>query len=268
MKHLLTIAGSDCSGGAGIQADLKTFAALGTYGMSVITAVTAQNTTAVTAIQNIEPQIIQAQIAAIFDDIQVDAVKIGMLSCSATVKAVAESLRKYAPKIIVIDPVMVSKSGSYLLQNDSVHCLINELFPLATVITPNIPEAEILAKMKINNQRDMELAAAKILKMGPKYVVLKGGHLTGKSCDDLVLGKNIQEVFSTTRIDNKNTHGTGCSLSSAIAVYLANGKKITAALNAAKKYVAIGIEHGLDVGKGTGPIHHFVELYKKAGILE
>ncbi len=268
MKHLLSIAGSDCSGGAGIQADLKTFAGLGTYGMSVITAVTAQNTTCVSAVQNIEPEIIQAQIAAIFDDIQVDAVKIGMLSCSATIKVVAESLRKYVPKIIVVDPVMVSKSGSYLLHNDSVQCLVEELFPLATVVTPNIPEAEILAKMKINNQRDMELAAAKILKTGAKFVVLKGGHLTGKSCDDFVLGKNIQEVFSSDRIDNKNTHGTGCSLSSALAVYLAQGNKMTVALNLAKRYVATGIEHGLDVGKGTGPIHHFVELYKKAGILE
>lgn len=263
MKNLLTIAGSDCSGGAGIQADLKTFAAHQTYGMSVITAVTAQNTQGVFAVQNVNTDIIARQIDAIFSDIHVDAVKIGMLSNKEVISVVAEKLQLFLPKIIVLDPVMVSKSGYHLLEGDAYQFLIKKLFPLTFFLTPNIPEAEIICDMKIFDKDTMQIAAKKIFEMGTKNVLLKGGHLQNSADDLLFDGKNF-EWFCGVKISNKNTHGTGCSLSSALAANLANGQDVFTAVQNAKNYVTLGIKNGLNIGKGFGPIHHFVELFKKA----
>lgn len=269
MFHLLTIAGSDSSGGAGVQADLKTFAANGCYGMSVITAVTAQNTTGVTAIQNIAPEVIGAQIDAVFQDIRVDGVKIGMVSASPQIQMIAEKMRQYAPKVLVIDPVMVATSGAYLLEKDARKDLKEKLLPLATLITPNMMEGEVLADMNITTEADMEKAAAAICSGGVKAVLLKGGHLTD-TADDYLLepgdGRWLKgKWFKGPRFNNPNTHGTGCSLSSALAANLAKGCSLEEAVKNAKAYVALGIEHGLPVGHGHGPIHHFYSLYEKAG---
>lgn len=266
MKHLLTIAGSDSGGGAGIQADLKTFAAHGTFGMSVITAVTAQNTCGVTAVQNIDPEIVAAQIDAVFDDIRVDAVKIGMVSQSDIIKTIAERLKHYAPKIIVLDPVMISKSGYSLLQPEACECLIKELLPIATLVTPNIPEAEVIAEMKIETKEDMLTAAKKIVALGAKMVLLKGGHLDN-SADDLLYDGANEVWFMGSKVETMHTHGTGCTLSSSLAANLARGLEIKSAVKASKVYVTEAIKHGIELGKGCGPTHHFVELYRKAGML-
>lgn len=265
MKHLLTIAGSDSGGGAGIQADIKTFSAHGCYGMSVITAVTAQNTCAVTAVQDITPEIIAAQLDAVFSDIRVDAVKIGMVSQTASIRTIAQKLRQYRPEIVVVDPVMVSKSGFHLLQPDAVEALKDELLPLAVMLTPNIPEAEILTDMKIVTQEDRKCAAEKLKKMGAAYVLIKGGHLTDTAEDLLYDGESFY-TYGGERIDTKNTHGTGCTLSSAIASNLANGMKPERAVGAAKEYITAGIMHALELGAGCGPTHHFYTLYQKAGM--
>lgn len=265
MKHLLTIAGSDCSGGAGIQADLKSFAAQGTYGMSVITAVTAQNTQDVRAIENVAPEVIEKQIDAVFEDIRVDGVKIGMLSCVETIDAVTKGLQKYQPRLVVLDPVMVAKSGAMLLQPQACADLIKKLLPLTTVVTPNIPEAEVITGMKIENKGEMLKAAKAILALGPQYVLLKGGHFDG-SPDDLLLGKDVEQWYLGERIDTPNTHGTGCSLSSSLAALLAKGVPVVEAVQLAKDYVTLGIKNALAIGHGHGPIHHFVELYEKAGM--
>lgn len=267
MKHLLTIAGSDSSGGAGIQADLKTFAAHGTFGMSVITAVTAQNTCGVTMVQDIEPEIIAAQIAAVFSDIRVDAVKIGMLSRPETIHTVAECLRRYAPHIIVLDPVMLSKSGFPLLRPEACVALIEELLPLATLVTPNLPEAEAISGMSVANKEEMRAAAAKIIALGARAALVKGGHLA-ETADDLLYDGREENWFVAERIATKNTHGTGCTLSSSLAANLARGMSLVEAVRASKAYVTEAIAHGINLGKGCGPTHHFVDLYRKAGILE
>lgn len=265
MKNVLTIAGSDSCGGAGIQADLKTFSALGTYGMSVITAVTAQNTQGVLDVQDITPDIVEKQIQAIFDDIYVDAVKIGMVSNSDTIKTIAKNLKKYNAKNIVLDPVMISKSGYDLLKPEAKAALIDELIPLATVVTPNIPEAEEISEIKINSIDDMKKIANKIYEMGPKFVLVKGGHLSDTADDVLFDGKDIK-IFKGVKIKTKNTHGTGCTLSSAIASYLALGNTVDDAVKLAKDYITVAIKHSLSIGKGHGPTHHFYSLYEKAGI--
>jgi hydroxymethylpyrimidine/phosphomethylpyrimidine kinase len=265
MKKALTIAGSDSSGGAGIQADLKTFAAHGVFGMSVITAVTAQNTLGVRAVQDILPDIITQQIEAIFDDMGADAVKVGMVSQPETIRAIVVGLKKYAPAFIVVDPVMVSKSGYHLLQPDAEAVLIAELLPLATVVTPNIPEAEVLVQRKIETFDEMEEAARAIYAMGPRNVLLKGGHRSSDATDILFDGQRILR-FEAPRVLTQNTHGTGCTLSSAIAANLAQGLSVEQAVAAAKKYITIAIEHALPIGKGVGPTHHFYELYQKAGL--
>lgn len=267
MKTALTIAGSDSSGGAGIQADLKTFAAHGVFGMSVITAVTAQNTLGVLAVQDILPEIIAKQIEAIFEDMGADAVKVGMVSQSETIRTIAAGLRKYAPPIIVIDPVMVSKSGYHLLQPEAEIVLVEELLPQATIVTPNIPEAEAILGLSIETLADMEAAARDIHAMGSKNVLLKGGHRTNDATDILYDGHRIVR-FEAPRIPTKNTHGTGCTLSSAIAANLARGLSVEQAVAAAKRYITVAIEHALPIGKGVGPTHHFYELYKKAGLLD
>lgn len=267
MKNVLTIAGSDSSGGAGIQADLKTFAAHGVFGMSVITAVTAQNTQGVFAVQDITPDVIAKQIEAIYEDIEVAAVKIGMVSQIDTITTIAAQLKRYGAKNIVADPVMVSKSGYHLLNPAAEAILVRELLPLATVVTPNIPEAEVIAGRTITTVTDMEAAARDIFALGPQYVLMKGGHLEGDSTDILFDGQEFV-YFKSPRIKTKNTHGTGCTLSSAIAANLGRGLTVAEAVAAAKEYIIIAIEHSLSIGKGVGPTHHFYALYQKAGMLE
>ena len=288
MKHLLTIAGSDSSGGAGIQADLKTFAAHGVFGMSVITAVTAQNTCGVTAVQDISPDIITAQIDAVFSDIRVDGVKIGMVSRTESIHAIAEALKKWKPPVVVVDPVMISKSGYPLLQPDACEALIKELLPLATLLTPNLPEAEAICGLAlqedemhsnrvgatsaggvqstqpfaIKTEQDMERAAAHIISLGAKAVLVKGGHLEGSKADDYLYDGKEGIWLPGSRIQTQHTHGTGCTLSSALASNLAKGMPLTEAVKAAKDYVTTAIRHGIALGKGHGPTHHFVKLWK------
>ncbi len=261
MKKVLSIAGSDCSGGAGIQADLKTFSAHGVFGMSVIVSVVAENTSRVIDIQDITPEMIGKQIDAVFEDIEVDAVKIGMLSTPDCMRAVAEKIRQYNPHHVVIDPVMYAKNGCPLMEPTAVDTLIKVIIPLADVLTPNIPETEKIADMKITSVADMEAAARKICDMGCKAIVVKGGHAAGDALDVLFDGDNIYH-FETTRIATKNTHGTGCTFSSAIASQLANGMSVYEAVKSAKNYVTVAIKHSLAIGKGNGPTHHFYELYQ------
>ncbi len=267
MKKVLTIAGSDSSGGAGIQADLKTFSAHGVFGMSVITAVTAQNTQGVLAVQDISKEIVGKQIDAIFEDIDVDAVKIGMVSQVDTIKTIAEKLKMYQAKNIVLDPVMVSKSGYHLLNPEAKEILISELFPLATLVTPNIPEAEVITNMQIDTLKDMEKAAQIIFHKGTQYVLIKGGHLHDDATDILFDGRKFN-YLRAEKIPTKNTHGTGCTLSSAIASNLGKGDSMIQSVAKAKEYIMVAIEHALSIGKGVGPTHHFYTLYKKAGILD
>ncbi len=253
MKTTLTIAGSDSIGGAGIQADLKTMTALGIYGMSVITAVTAQNTLGVSAVYNMTANIIKAQLDAVFTDIFPDSVKIGMLSTAEIISTVADALKKYTPKNIVLDPVMISTSGHSLLDCDAQNTLISRLFPLAHLITPNIPEAQCLLGYEIKDAADMEKAATELCGKYDISVLLKGGHLTGS---DFLCTPNSQHWYKGSIIHNPNTHGTGCTLSSAIASYLAKGYPMHDAVSAAKKYITGAISDMLDLGKGNGPINH------------
>lgn len=266
MKKVLSIAGSDCSGGAGIQADLKTFSALGVFGMSVIVSVVAENTSRVIGIQDISPDMIGLQIDAVFEDIEVDAVKIGMLSTPECMYAVAGKLRQYQPRNIVLDPVMYAKNGCPLMNQTAVDTLIHTVIPLTDVITPNIPEAEKIAAISISSVSDMETAARKIYAMGCKAVIVKGGHLAGDALDVLFDGKDICRL-EVPRISTKNTHGTGCTFSSAVASQLAKGMDIKKAAGQAKAYVTMAIAHSLDIGKGCGPTHHFYGLYKH-GLLD
>ena len=261
MKKVLTIAGSDCSGGAGIQADLKTFAAHGVYGMSVIVSVVAENTVRVIGIQDVTPEVIENQMDAIFEDIGADAVKIGMLSQSDCMRAVAGKLKEYKPRNIVIDPVMNAKNGSCLMNPDAVATLRSEILPLADLLTPNIPEAENITGMQITFQQDMEQAAIHIYKLGAKNVLVKGGHAVGDALDVLYDGVQFYH-FSAKRIDTKNTHGTGCTYSSAIAANLALGFALPEAVQRSKAYVTTAILHSLNIGKGCGPTHHFYDLYQ------
>ena len=265
MKNVLTIAGSDSSGGAGIQADLKTFSAHGVYGMTVITAVTAQNTQGVFAVQDILPEVIGSQIDAIFDDIRVDGLKIGMVSHTDTIHIIGDRLCRYRPENIVLDPVMVSKSGYHLLQPEAKDALIKILLPLATVVTPNIPEAEVITGIEINSLKDMERAALLIYNMGPRNVLLKGGHLLGAATDILFDGRSYK-YYEAGRIQTKNTHGTGCTLSASIAANMARGCSMEESISKAKEYITGAIENSLSIGKGVGPTHHFYKLYKEAGI--
>ncbi|NFG60877.1 bifunctional hydroxymethylpyrimidine kinase/phosphomethylpyrimidine kinase [Clostridium sp. CMCC3677] len=261
MFKALTIAGSDSCGGAGIQADLKSFSANGVYGMSVITAITAQNTMGVFGIQDINPEIIESQIDVIFDDIIVDAIKIGMVSKIESIKAISRGLRKIEnlPKV-VLDPVMISKSGFNLLSPNAKEALIEELFPLATLVTPNLPEAEEILGMKISNLDEMKEAAKRLQELGPKYVLVKGGHLEDDATDLLLYGDEF--VFlPQKRINIVHTHGTGCTLSSAIAANLAKGLDIKGSVINAKEYITGAIENGFSIGNGVGPTHHFYKFY-------
>jgi hydroxymethylpyrimidine/phosphomethylpyrimidine kinase len=265
MKKVLSIAGSDCSGGAGIQADLKTFSAHGVFGMSVIVSVVAENTSRVIDIQDVTPDMIEKQIDAVFEDIEVDAVKVGMLSGPACMKAVAGKLIQYKPKHVVIDPVMYAKNGSPLMDPGGIDTLIETVIPLADVLTPNIPEAEKIAGFAIGSFEDMEKAAGRICGMGCKSVLVKGGHAVGdaaKEATDIFFDGKDFHRFRSPRIATKNTHGTGCTYSSAIASNLALGLDMDAAVAKAKEYVTTAIRHALPIGKGHGPTHHFYDLYR------
>ena len=264
MKNVLTIAGSDSCGGAGIQADLKTMSALGVYGMSVITAVTAQNTLGVQNVQEISLELIEAQIRSIFNDIQVDAVKIGMVSNPEIIKLIKKLLLEYKAKNIVLDPVMVSKSGYFLLKEEAQEWLKN-LISITDIVTPNIPEAEILSGMKIENEKDMKEAALKIKALGAKNVLVKGGHRCNDANDILLFGQDFI-TLKGERIFTNNTHGTGCTLSSSIASFLSKGFNLKDSVMLSKEYITKAIENSFPIGHGVGPVGHFIELYKKAGI--
>ncbi|MDR0571293.1 MAG: bifunctional hydroxymethylpyrimidine kinase/phosphomethylpyrimidine kinase [Rickettsiales bacterium] len=261
MKNVLSIAGSDCSGGAGIQADLKTFLANGVFGMSVIVSVVAENTFRVLDIQNVTQDMIKNQIDAVFEDIPVDAVKVGMLSSIGCMNAVAEKLKQYSPVHVVVDPVMYAKNGCALMEEDAIGTLIEVVIPLATLITPNIPEAEKITGMKINSIDDMKKAAKLVLNFGCKAVLLKGGHLDGDAVDILYDGESFNE-FKAKRIDTKNTHGTGCTYSSAIASNLALGFNLVKSISNSKEYITEAIENSLNIGKGHGPVNHFYKFFK------
>ena len=255
----MTIAGSDSGGGAGIQADLKTFAAFGVYGTSVLTAITAQNTVGVTGVHEIPVDMVAAQIEAVLSDIGADAVKTGMLSSCDIIETVARELKHFRVDRLVVDPVMVAKSGDRLLREDAVDALRISLIPSATVVTPNIPEAETLADMKIESEEDIRLAAGKILSMGAKAVVVKGGHLPGPPIDLLYDGREFRQ-FDAPRIKTRNTHGTGCTFASAIAAGLAKKMDVVDAVATAKEYVTEAIRQSFEVGKGHGPLNHFYKL--------
>jgi len=256
MKKILTIAGSDCSGGAGIQADLKTFAAYGLYGMSVITALTAQNTIGVFAIVEVDPEFVGKQMDAVFSDIYPDAVKIGMTSNSQLIEIISKKLVEYKAVNIVVDPVMVSTSGSRLLKEEALNSLKKNLLPLADVITPNIPEAEELSGIKICCKDTMRAAAQTIAKEGGMNVLLKGGHFENNADDLLIAPDGTEKWFFSERIDNPNTHGTGCTLSSAIACGLALGLSVEDSVASAKRYVTEALKCFMDLGSGRGPLDH------------
>lgn len=257
LKKILTIAGSDCSGGAGIQADIKTITAHEMYAMSAITALTAQNTTGVYGIYETSPEFVGEQLDCIFKDIFPDAVKIGMVSSVEIIRMICNKLKEYNPKNIVIDPVMFSTSGHNLMNDDSMDILKTELLPLADVITPNIFEAESLSGLKIEDKEDMLNAAEEISQILECYILIKGGHLSD-GADDLLYFKKDFIWFNADRINNPNNHGTGCTLSSAIACNLGNGLSMKESIKNAKAYITRALESGLDLGSGSGPLNHCV----------
>jgi hydroxymethylpyrimidine/phosphomethylpyrimidine kinase len=251
----MTIAGSDSGGGAGIQADLKTFQALGVYGASTLTAVTAQNTLGVRAVHEIPTDIIAAQIDAVVEDIGVDAAKTGMLSSAEIIATVAERVRHWRLDRLVVDPVMVAKSGDRLLREDAVQALVRDLLPLAAVLTPNLPEAEVLVGRQLESDEDIRQAARDILDLGPRAVVMKGGHRQGDATDVFFDGHAFH-TFSAPRIETPNTHGTGCTFSAAISAGLARGMDVLDAVGAAKHYLTEAIRHSQPLGSGHGPVAH------------
>ena len=259
-SKILIIAGSDSSGGAGIQADIKTVTALGSYAMTAVTAVTAQNTRGVKKITSIPTKNVQKQITMVLDDIGANGVKIGMLYNTSIIKCVYSILQKYKLKNIVLDPVMVAKSGTKLINNSSIKYLKKLLLPLSNLITPNIPEAEILTGYSISDKEDMIKAAKKILNMGSKNVLLKGGHLKSKMICDILATKKGIKVFSKRKIKTKNTHGTGCTLSSALATCLSQKKNIVKSCKISLRYVDKAIASAPGYGKGFGPLNHLVSL--------
>ncbi|MCL8208562.1 MAG: bifunctional hydroxymethylpyrimidine kinase/phosphomethylpyrimidine kinase [Actinomycetia bacterium] len=255
MLRLLTIAGSDSGGGAGIQADLKTFAALGAYGMSALTAVTAQNTRGVDGIWDLPPEAVRRQILAVADDIGVDAVKIGMVHTAAIVRAVAAALDHLGPVPVVLDPVMRAKGGHPLIQADAEQAIREELLPRATVVTPNVPEAEALTGLVVRSRTDQAEAGRRLCDFGSRWALVKGGHLDGPEVADVLEGPTSR-IFVHPRLDTPHTHGTGCTLSSAIAVGLARGLAVPDAVDLAERYLAGAIRHAPGLGSGHGPLHH------------
>lgn len=256
VRTALTIAGSDSGGGAGIQADLKTFAALGVFGTSALTAITAQNTLGVTAVHEIPPEIVAAQIDAVLTDIGADAVKTGMISSSEIIRVVAAKVREHGISTLVVDPVMVATSGDRLLREDAVDALRTDLLPLATVATPNLPEAAVLIGREVSSLEGMREAARAIVDLGVRSVIVKGGHLDGDAVDVFYDGSTFTEL-PARRIATTSTHGTGCTLASAIAALLARGEPLDSAISNAKVYVTAAIERAYPIGQGHGPIHHF-----------
>ncbi len=260
-RKALTVAGSDSGAGAGIQADLKTFAALGVYGTSAITAITAQNTVGVSQVLALSPKLVAAQIDAVIEDIGAHALKTGMLANRAIIDVVASKVRQHRLKNLVVDPVMVATSGDLLINKNAVAALRTRLIPLATVVTPNLPEAEQLVGRKLRTWDEIEAAARQIIAMGAKTVLIKGGHRKGPAVDLFFDGKTFHALVAP-RIRTKNTHGTGCTLSAAIAAYLAKGEPIESAVQAAKKYITASIRAGFPVGAGHSPVHHFYKFWK------
>ncbi len=258
IPRALTIAGSDSGGGAGIQADLKTFTAFRVFGTSVITSITAQNTESVLGIYDLPPEFVKLQIDAVLSDIGTDAAKTGMLSNEGIISAVAESVKKYRIERLVVDPVMMAKSGDRLLKSESERALIQELLPLAFIVTPNLPEAEMLSEIEVSSIADMREAAKRVKSLGPRYVLLKGGHLeqASESIDVLYDGEDFYN-FSSPRIETTNTHGTGCTYSAAICAGLANGLSVIEAIRDAKNYITGAIKRSFNLGKGHGPLNHF-----------
>lgn len=261
----LTIAGSDSCGGAGVQADIKTMSALGVYAASAITSVTVQNTLGVQAIQAIQPEIVAGQIRAVMDDIKPTAIKVGMVNDQATILAIADTLQQYSPQKLVVDPVMVSTSGSMLMQEDALGTFCSRLLPMATLLTPNIPEAEVLSNLSISSTDDMDAAGRSILALGCKAVLIKGGHLEGRKVDKLYLPNGEVCSFVHEAIATRNTHGTGCTLSSAIAAFMARGLALADAVAQAKTYLSQALEAGKDVhiGEGHGPVNHLFNPEKQ-----
>lgn len=261
----LTIAGSDSCGGAGVQADIKTMSALGVYAASAITSVTVQNTLGVQAIQAIQPEIVAGQIRAVMDDIKPTAIKVGMVNDQDTILAIADTLQQYSPQKLVVDPVMVSTSGSMLMQKDALGTFCSRLLPMATLLTPNIPEAEVLSNRSIRSIDDMDAAGRSILALGCKAVLIKGGHLEGRKVDKLYLPNGEVCSFVHEAIATRNTHGTGCTLSSAIAAFMARGLALADAVAQAKTYLSQALEAGKDVhiGEGHGPVNHLFNPEKQ-----
>ena len=260
VKRAMTIAGSDSGGGAGVQADLKTFAALGVYGTSALTAITAQNTLGVTAVLELPPDLVAAQIEAILSDIGTDAVKTGMLANSRIIQVVADKVKEHGLPNLVVDPVMVAKGGDRLLQEKAVEALRNLLISLATVVTPNLPEAAVLVGRSVKSLEDAGQAARDIVAMGARSAVVKGGHLEGDAVDVFYDGRELRE-FTAPRVDTPNTHGTGCTFASAIAAGLAQGMDVEEAVGRAKEYVTEAIRRAFPLGGGHGPLNHFYRLW-------
>lgn len=265
VKKCLTIAGSDCSGGAGIQADLKTFAAHKCYGASVITSVVAENTSRVISVFNLPADEVAKQLDAVFEDVEIDAVKLGMLPTPEIVKTVAQKLSEFKPKHIVCDPVLVATSGDALSDSGIIPAYIEHIFPIVDLLTPNIPEAEGFTGDKINNISDMKAAAQKIASLGAKAVLVKGGHLSAGHATDILLYENMPKnepmLIKSAKIDSPNTHGTGCTLSSAITANLANGFALGGAVFSAKDFITEAISKSYTVGKGHSPVNHFYVLW-------
>jgi len=257
IPRALTVAGSDSGGGAGIQADLKTFQELGVFGMTALTAVTAQNTLGVSGVWPLPPEAVVKQIEAVATDIGVDAAKTGMLFDSAIIEAVAEAVRRFAIDKLVVDPVMVAKGGAPLLKEDAIETLRRRLLPHALLVTPNIPEAEVLTGMTIRTRADMEKAARAIVAMGAKAVVVKGGHSDGETADDLFYDRTRVEVLSAPRVATRNTHGTGCTFSAAVTAALAKGENLLSAVRTGKAFITAAIREALDIGGGHGPTNHW-----------
>jgi hydroxymethylpyrimidine/phosphomethylpyrimidine kinase len=253
----MTVAGSDSGGGAGIQADLKTFAALGVYGTSALTAVTAQNTVEVRRAMELPPELIASQIDAVIDDIGVEAAKTGMLASSAVIEIVAEKVAEHGVEKLIVDPVMVAKSGDRLLQEEAISSLIRRLLPLAMVVTPNLPEAERLVEFPVEDPGSMRRAAEAIVEMGARSAVIKGGHGKGEESVDLLYTGKRFRWFRARRLDSRNTHGTGCTFSAAITAQVALGWSIEKAVELAKAYLSRALAQGVDIGKGHGPVGHF-----------
>ncbi len=263
VKKCLTIAGSDCSGGAGIQADLKTFAAHKCYGASVITSVVAENTSRVISVFNLPADEVAKQLDAVFEDVEIDAVKLGMLPTAEIIQTVAKKLSEYKPNHIVCDPVLVATSGDALSDSGIIPAYIEHIFPIVDLLTPNIPEAESFTGDKIQDINDMKAAAQKIAALGAKAVLVKGGHLGAGHATDILLADNNVSSIKAAKIDSPNTHGTGCSLSSAIAANLARGFALGGAVFSAKDFITEAISHSYTVGKGHSPINHFYALWDK-----